>query len=98
MADNFNRDFKEVFDACKRAIEYYAFSIDSIDEENGIIYASSPPNIFSWGENIIVKLQQISTNNTKITVESSPKAQVFDWGKSRENERKILSYLKELLR
>jgi len=97
ISKRFNKNFHDVFAACKTAIRKCGFSIESFDENKGYIYASSPPSIFSWGEEITVEVNRISTTTTEVRVESRPKAQLFDWGKSRENERMIMESLKNML-
>ena len=52
--------------------------------------------MLSWGEAITVKITREGTR-TKVNVLSTPKSQLFDWGKSNENERIILSKMDELL-
>lgn len=98
MSKIFKRNFKDVFNACKIAIKKCGFSIDSMDETRGYIYASSPPSIFSWGEDIVLEVKKKVSNEVEVTVKSMPKAQLFDWGKSRGNERRIMEYLDYALR
>ena len=97
MSKRFNKTFREVFSACKVAIKKCGFNIESFDEKEGYIYASSPPSIFSWGEEINIELNKTPGGSIKVVVLSKPKAQLFDWGKSRENERKIIEALEEIL-
>ena len=98
ISKRFNKTFREIFNACKVAIQKCGFNIESFDEKDGYIYASSPPSIFSWGEDITVEIRKISPDETSVKVESMPKAQLFDWGKSRENERRIMEILENILR
>ena len=93
----FNKSFKEVFNACKTAIKKCGFIIESFDEKKGYIYASSPPSIFSWGEEITIEVKRKDAKSTEVRVSSMPKAQLFDWGKSRENERRIMESLEDML-
>jgi len=87
----------KIFEACKHAIYRCKFTINEENKDKGIIIASTHPTIFSWGEEIIIKIETISGMETKVTVESYPKAQLFDWGKSRDNENKIMKYLDDIL-
>lgn len=88
----------EVYNACKEAIEQCGFLFGSENQDKGVLTASSSPTIFSWGEDMVIRVQVPSHGKTKVIVESSPKAQLFDWGKSRENERRIIEYLDKILR
>ena len=98
ISKKFNRRFDDVFKACKIAIQKCGFNIESFDEKEGFIYASSPPSIFSWGEEINIKINKTSEGSTEVIVLSEPKAQLFDWGKSRENEKRIMEILENILR
>lgn len=94
---SFKSPYVKVFEACKIAITKYKYKLESEDKQNGIVRASTSSTIFSWGEDIIVKVKKIDAYTTNITVESSPKAQIFDWGKSEENEYKIITDVGNIL-
>lgn len=96
-SESFNATYVDAFDACKIAITKCGYKIESENKQNGIVRASAPSTIFSWGEDITVKVEKIDENATNVAIESSPKAQLFDWGKGVENENRIMDYIIELL-
>lgn len=93
----YHRRYEEVFKVCENVSHKYNFSLDSQDKEKGLIHLSTPPTIRSWGEDIRIKIETIDENSTEINVSSSPKAQFFDWGKSKVNESRIIGYLDDEL-
>lgn len=98
LTKTYSVPLNEVYETCKEAIKQCGFSLDSDNQDKGVLTASTSPTLFSWGENIIVGVQGVSGRGTKVTVKSSPKAQLVDWGKSRGNERRIIEYLDKTLR
>ena len=89
--------FDEIFEACIQAIIKCGFTVDTEDRDRGIIVVSTHLTIFSWGEKIVIRTDRISDDRTKVEVESAPTAQLFDWGKSNENENRIIGYLDDLM-
>ncbi len=97
ISKSFDVPYSKVFEACKIAITKCGYKIETDNEHTGIVRASTSFTIFSWGEDVTIEVKKINGNTTNVTVESSPKAQLFDWGKSPENENRIIKYLGELL-
>jgi len=75
---------------------YHAFQIAlssaeicfSIKEQNfneGNIKCTTKASLWSWGENVLIRMMSINSTQTEISVESSASAQLFDWGKSKDN-------------
>lgn len=81
---NYNMDYDTTF---SKAITSATknFQILKRDQKNGIIECKTETSIWSWGESIIIRVIQINTQKTQITIESSSTMQLFDWGKSKEN-------------
>ena len=96
-SESFKSTYAKVFEACKIVITKSKYKLESEDKQNGIICISTPSTIFSWGEEIMVIVKKIDTDTTNITVESLPKAQLFDWGKSEENEYRIITCVENIL-
>lgn len=81
----------QVMDACIKALEEVeGYNISRKDKEN-IVKASIRGSIFSWGEDVFIKVTPINDNQTKVEVESSSKAQIIDWGTNDNNEHRIMS-------
>lgn len=66
----------------------------SQDPIAGEIKAKTGATLKSWGEDISIKTHREPTGTT-ISVTSEATSQLFDWGKSRENERAFLEQLKK---
>jgi hypothetical protein len=89
----YHKGYDPVFDASENASIDLNFSLDSEDKERGLIRVSTPMTALSWGENIVIKIEEVDKDRTEVTVNSSPKAQLFDWGKSKKNESSIIEEL-----
>ena len=81
----------------KNVIEELGWDIEGI--KANLIRASTGFSIRSWGEIITIFIEYIEKDKTKLVIKSEPKAQLIDWGKSRENEiifkKKMKKYLKD---
>ena len=92
---------KETFS--KPINDVYRTSIDSARElgwkileekpESCEIKARTGATLRSWGEEILIKAYP-EPNGTTISVASEATSQLFDWGKSDENEKAFLEELK----
>jgi hypothetical protein len=71
------------------------WSITRLDTNAGLLVMRTPATILSWGEEIDVKVRP-ETKGSFVSVESHPVAQLLDWGRSEEDVRIILSFLKSL--
>lgn len=87
----------EVFDAVLQIIKGLGWLVKSEDPEKGNIIASARGSLRSWGEVITIQIFTIGSQ-TRVSVISTPKAQLIDWGRSAENERLILGELDKLFR
>lgn len=87
---SYKTSLKEVYDASLEALKQCGFEIR--EQGDNSIKAASSPSIFSWGEVIEVLLLP-EPEGVKVKVSSSPTAQLFDWGKSKDNVSQIFSNL-----
>jgi len=80
----YNLDYNTTF---QKAISVAAqcFEIEESNPTKGYIKCKTKASLLSWGENILIEIQTVGKEKTKITIDSSPSAQVFDWGKSKSN-------------
>lgn len=77
-----------------KALESNSFEIKArLDRQ---IRASAPASILSWGEDIEISVEKTG-KGTEVTISSSPKAQIFDWGKSEENINRLIASLDKML-
>jgi hypothetical protein len=84
----------DTYEAVLEALESNSFEIKA--RLGRQITASAPASIFSWGEDVQISIEGARAG-TKVTVSSSPKAQVFDWGKSEENINRLIASLDKIL-
>lgn len=92
----YNRPYGEIFQACLRSIRQLGWERISSDESTGVIQARAGITLRSWGEDISIHLSRENTE-TIVSISSKPHSQVFDWGKSDENERILHQELKKQL-
>lgn len=90
----YNLPFRKVYNASLRALQASGFQIK--DQKPTSIKASSPADIRSWGEDIQVILTTRSSG-VEVRVTSLPIAQIFDWGKNKENITKFRNNLEKIL-
>jgi hypothetical protein len=77
---DYNTAFKKALNSAERC-----FNVERYDINDGNIKCNTIASIWSWGETIMIQVKSINSEETKITVDSSPNAQLIDWGKSKEN-------------
>jgi len=87
----------KAFDCIIQAIKDCGYSIISQDQQTGTIRASSGFSLKSWGETILIQVSSLN-NIVEVSVESTPKAQLMDWGKSRENVEVIIRAINKYLK
>jgi hypothetical protein len=93
----YDLDQFEVFDAVLRIIKGLGWVIESEALETGNIIVSTRGSLRSWGETITIQIFEVGSQ-TSVSVMSTPKAQLIDWGRSAENEKLILGELDKLFR
>ena len=86
--------FEDVYAAVERSLKLNSFEIRN--RQDRYLEASAPVSFFSWGEHIKISLEP-SGEQTKVTIQSSPKAQLFDWGKNEENVDRLFDTLNKIL-
>lgn len=95
MSKAYRHSPSAVKSACARTLRECGFTIE--ETKGAMIVASSAPSVLSWGERVVVRIEQ-DRHGTTVSVESSPTAQLFDWGKSKENVETFFSTLDKTLR
>jgi hypothetical protein len=61
------------------------FNIQEQNISRGYIKCTTKASLWSWGECVLITITSINSAQTEISAESSPSAQLFDWGKSKDN-------------
>jgi len=86
----------DVFDTILQIVDKLELYKEKVNKQNGQIIVSTGVSLWSWGERIIIQITEEGPK-TRVTVSSTPKAQLFDWGKSQKNEKAIVKKLSTLL-
>lgn len=86
-----------VFEACKKALKNLEMSIQSSDEANGTIIASTGVSFLSWGEDIELRISSPSWYSHTLSVKSEASAQLISWGANEANETKIINEVSKIL-
>lgn len=94
-----NTVFKAIMEA---ASDISGLSLDSADELSGTVTFKAGVSLASWGENIPIQLEEISSVKTRMKVLSTPKTGVMfggtmDFGKNRQNIDKIINAVSKVL-
>ncbi|MGI0059281.1 MAG: hypothetical protein ACREBJ_05890 [Nitrosotalea sp.] len=92
----FTANTSKVFDKTLFIVHNLGFKKEKENRAAGQIIVSSGVSLFSWGEKILIDIIH-EGGKTKVTVSSLAKAQLFDWGKNSENEKKIINELIKIL-
>lgn len=70
----FHYDIEEVFEATVRAIDdNSSMKINSQDESTGLINACVGVSLFSWGDDVTIKVFERSDGNTEVKIVSAEK-------------------------
>jgi len=88
--------YNDVFSAILQAIVYCGFQKESADRSSGYIVASAGVSLRSWGEDIEIRVSE-ADNGTNVSMSSSARAQLIDWGKSRENIDRLFAAIERYL-
>jgi len=97
QTEAFTGQLSQAFAAAKETARDHAWSLQT-ETANELEFRTSI-SIRSWGEKIKVRVDssQISPNTLSVTVSSSARFQVSDWGKSADNISVLLTGLRQRL-
>lgn len=79
------------------ALKNLEISVDEINSKEGIIKASHPGNILSWGNHIEIKITKEENKIIKLTILSSSEAQLISWGTNTEIENNIINEVTKII-
>jgi len=77
---NYNDAFQQALVSAKNC-----FNIQEHNINEGYIKCRTKASLRSWGESVIITIIERTSTQIEISVESSASAQLFDWGKSKDN-------------
>lgn len=86
-----------VFNACLAAITNLGMSIKSSDNSMGNILVEAPFNIWSWGNEIEIRIESDCWYLFTITVHSISTAQIFSWNMNTDYEENIINEITNIL-
>lgn len=94
--ETYRHPYDEIFEACLRLVKQLGWKLVSYDKAAGEIKAQTGTTLRSWGEDISIHVSEEATG-TAISVLSEASSQLFDWGKSEENEKAFHEELKKII-
>jgi len=74
----------------KSIVEKKGWTIRDFKPAEGLLVAKTKPSILSWGEDIVIRVKASGEGST-VEIESTPSAQVIDWGRSAGNVASLAS-------
>ena len=89
----YSADYDKVFMKAVDAVSQCSWQITFTDKSTGVISAKTPTNLWTWGDNVSIRIQKIDNDKVKVDVSSGTRNQVVDWGR---NSRNITKYFKSL--
>jgi hypothetical protein len=89
QAHHHHGSYPATFDATCRALVGLGMTISFADPATGTIEAASSMSLASWGENLKLQVGAVDASTTAVTVTSSLKFGLVDWGKNRKNIGRI---------
>ena len=85
----------EIFPVLCDLINELGWKIIEIDNCSNRIHATTGFSLRSWGETVIISIKK-SGNNSIVEIRSQSSAQIFDWGKNKDNEEGFIRELKKI--
>lgn len=92
----YSRPYSEIFEDCLASVRRLGWKLISQNDRIGEIRAKTGTTLWSWGEDISIHVSEEPAGTT-ISVLSEASSQIFDWGKSGENERAFHEELEEIV-
>jgi hypothetical protein len=74
----------------RSAVEKKGWTISEFKASEGLILAKTKPSIWSWGEDVVIRVKALA-DGSMVEIESTPSAQILDWGRSEGNVASLAS-------
>ena len=81
----FTEEYPRVFSAVCEAAALEEMTVVAADPGRGAITLKTRVTVWSWGENLHAQVFQVAPGSTSVTVTSSLKFGLVDWGKNARN-------------
>lgn len=94
--ETYSISYDRIYEASLKSVKQLGWKLVSHNRETGEVKAQTEATLRSWGENITIHLMQEVAGIT-ISILSEPGFQLFDWGRSEENERVFHEALKKII-
>jgi len=91
-----NGSKREVMDHCRHALDAIeSCSLLERNEGEGLIRAKAGRSLYSWGEDIVIRVQEMEEDRHKVMIRSAPavKTTLIDYGKNLDNVKRIVQFL-----
>ena len=81
----------ELFLIVQEVLNQLKWKTKRVDQPLRQIIARVGMSLFSWGENILIKVDKLDDENSVVIISSETTYQLIDWGKNRKNIEKFFS-------
>jgi hypothetical protein len=93
----YKQDYETVFLQAVDAVNAMKWQITFADKGIGIISAKTPTSLWSWGDQVAVKVRDEKGKGVKVDVSAGTDRQVVDWGHNKRNITGFYQKLDQLL-
>ena len=93
LSGTYDNVFRAVCDAAQAEL----MTVKSADPAAGLIRLSTGVSLTTWGENLDVNLRPAASNGVEVTIHSTLKVGLVDWGRNRQNIEKLFGRLSAVL-
>jgi len=94
--EKYGNPYDAIFEASLKSVKELGWKLTFSDSKVGDIKAQTGSTLWSWGEDISIKVSKEAAGSS-VSVFSKASSQLFDWGKSEENEKLFHIKLKEII-
>lgn len=93
----FKGEYGTVFDAVCTAAVAEQMTLRGANPSTGVITISSSISAFSWGQNGTIRVWQHEPGTIAVSIRSSLKFGLVDWGRNRRNVERLLARIGSIL-
>ena len=85
--------YRRAFDVAVRVVaeDLDDMTLRTADPDSGLIMATTPIGVVSWGEDVEVRVWPSGPGTSAIGVESALKFGLVDWGRNRRNVDRVVA-------
>ena len=90
------KEYDEVFSEAVNVVSLLSWELTHTEKDAGIIQAETPMSLFTYGDEVTIRLEQQENGRVRVDMSSSTD-QAVDWGKNEKNIQEFYAKLGELL-